>query len=119
MMGPGFISRLGRRLRGEGSPGRFIEQRQQGHRAGRRLDSRFIAVHQLRLLRQGGALFFNLLKLPGLHVQAPQPDERGLDLVPFLSRSFERLDEPGVLRLQAGDGGFVDARVLAGEELLK
>ena len=119
MAGLGFVRRLRRRLRGGGGPGRFVEKRQQGHRASRRLDPRFHKAHLLGLLPQSGPLFFDLPKLPGFRVLAAQPGERGLGVVPPLSRGFERLDDPGVLRLQPGDSGLVDAGVLVRQELLQ
>ncbi len=95
-----------------------MEQRQQGHCTRRRLDPRSLLAHLLRLLLQSGLPFFDLSKLQGFRVLAAQPGERGLDVVPSLSRNFERLDDPGVLRLQPGNSSLVDAGVLVRQEFL-
>jgi hypothetical protein len=114
-----FFGRLRRCLRGDGGSGRFLEQRQQGHRASRSLDPRSILAYLLGLLLQSGLLFLDLLKLPGFRVLTSQPGEPGLDVVPILPPGFERLDDLGVLPLQPGDSGFIDAGILVRQEIPK
>ena len=93
-----------------------------GNRGTARADASILALARLTwlgLLPQSGPPFLDLPQLPGLRVPAAQPGERGLGVVPFLPRGCERLDDPGVLRLQIGDRGLVDAGVLLREELLE
>src|SRR6185436_7989364 len=96
-VGLGFIRRFRRRLGGTGGSGRFMEQRQEGHRTGRRLEPRSITAHLLGLLQKSGSPFFDLSKLLSFRVLAAQPGECRLYVVPPLSRHCERLDDPGVL----------------------
>ncbi len=95
MAGLGFVRRLCRRLRGAGGPGRFVEKRQQGHRASRRLDPRFHLAYRLGLLPQSGPLFLDLLQLPGFRVLAAQPGERGLCVS---SRLFREASSDSTIR---------------------
>jgi hypothetical protein len=109
----GLGCRLRRGLRdGEGAR-RFVEQRQQGRRARRRLDPLLILPHLHRLSAQGGLPGLDLAQLARLRMQALHPGKLGLDLVPPLARGRERRDDTGVLRRQLGHGGCVDSRVLA------